>query len=156
MNKHFKRISQKVSHITGSPIAFALAIISILLWLVSGPYFHFSNTWLIFISTVTDVIIFLTVFSLQYSQNRDSKAIQLKLNELITADQKARDSFVGLEEMTDDELEELDNQFQKLLKELEQPEVMHKLHKSIRKEKEKRPIIYKAAESLVEHLISVK
>lgn len=152
MNNFFKHLSQKVSRITGSPVAFVLAFLSVIIWLISGPYAHFSNTWLMSIATVTDVIIFLTVFSLQYSQNRDSKAIQLKLNELISADQKARDSFIGLEEMTDDELEALDNQFQKLLKELEQPEIIRKLHKSIKHEKSKRPSFYKQAENIVEHV----
>ena len=150
----FHKLSQMVSRITGSPFAFVLAVIGVLVWLITGPYFHFSNTWLIAITTITDVIIFLMVFSLQNSQNRDSKAIQLKLNELIAADQKARDSFIGLEEMTDEELEELDRQFQKLLDELEQqPKVMHKLHSKIKSEKARRPSLYKQAEQLVDHII---
>lgn len=109
------------------------------------------------IATITDVIIFLMVFSLQSRQNRDSKAIQLKLNELIAADQRARDSFIGLEEMTDEELDELDQQFQRLLSELEagkRPSALHKLHKSIEQEKAKRPSIYRQAGHLMDRIIN--
>ncbi len=96
------------------------------------------------------------VFSLQSHQARDSKAIQLKLNELIAADQRARNSFIGLEEMTDEELEDLDVQFRKLISELEevkQPTAIHKLHKSIVREKAKRPSLYRQAEDLMDRII---
>lgn len=152
--KQAHRISIKLSHWAGSPVAFIIAAIMILLWLMSGLIFGFSNTWLISIATITDVIIFLMVFSIQNTQFRDSKAIQLKLNELISADQKARDSFIGLESLTDDELADLDQEFQKLLSELERPAAFHKLHKTIKREKAKRPSFYEQAGQLVDHLIS--
>ena len=148
------KFSHWLSRFTGSTFAFALAIVGVLVWLLTGPYFHFSNTWLVSIATITDVIIFLMIFSLQSSENRNSKSIQLKLNELITANQKARDSFVGLEEMTDEEIEELDQQFQKLLDKLEKPGAMHKLHDSIKEEKAKRrPSFYEQAEDLLGKII---
>ena len=157
MRKQISRFSQWVSRSSSSPFAFFLASAGVLVWLVSGPFFHYSNTWLVTIATITDVIIFLMVFSLQNRQNRDSKAIQLKLNELIAADQRARDSFIGLEEMTDEELDELDQQFRRLLTDLEAgkgPSALHKLHKTIEKEKSKRPSIYKHAGHIVDRIIN--
>ena len=93
------------------------------------------------------------VFSIQNTQNRDSKAIQLKLNELISANKKARDSFIGLESLTDEELTELDGEFQKLLAKLDENSAMHKLHKSIKSEKANRPSFYRQAERFVDQLI---
>ena len=147
------KLSIKISRWAGSPISFVLAAIGILVWLISGPFFHYSNTWLIAIATITDVIIFLMVFSIQNTQYRDSKAIQLKLNELIAVDKKARDSFIGLESLTDDELGELDREFQKLLAELEEPTALHKLHHSIKQAKSKRPSFYHQAGNIVDQLI---
>ncbi len=134
-------------------MSFVLAALGVLAWLITGPYYHFSNTWLISISTITDVIIFLMVFSIQNTQNRDSKAIQLKLNELIAVDQKARDSFIGLESLTDEELTEIDGEFQKLLAELDETSALHKLHKTIKREKASRPSFYQQAEHFVDQLI---
>lgn len=130
-----------------------LAILGVLAWLAVGPYFHFSNTWLITITVVTDVIIFIMVFSIQNTQFRDSKAIQLKLNELIVADKKARDAFIGLETLTDEELSVLDGEFKRLLADLEVHPAMHKLHASIKHEKNKRPGLYEQAEHLVDSLL---
>jgi low affinity Fe/Cu permease len=108
MNKNLQLISVTVSRLASSTYAFLLSIVGVLVWLVTGPYYHYSNTWLIIITVITDVIIFIMVFSIQNTQARDSKAIQLKLNELIIADKSARDTFIGLETMTDVELEKLD------------------------------------------------
>lgn len=153
MKKRFNKLSVKISHMAGSPFSFVLALIGVLVWLATGPYFNYSNTWLIVISTISDVIIFLMVFSIQNTQNRDSKAIQLKLNELIAADQKARDSFIGLESLTDEELAILDSEFKKLLERLDHSSPIHKLHGSIKLEKAKRPTFYEQAENLVDHII---
>jgi len=147
------KVSIKISRWAGSPFSFMLAAIGVLVWLVTGPIFNFSNTWLIAISTITDVIIFLMVFSIQNTQYRDSKAIQLKLNELINADKKARDSFIGLESLTDEELSQLDLEFQKLLSTIEGPSALHKLHSSIKQAKAKRPSFYQQAGHLVDQLI---
>ena len=147
------KLSLTISHWAGTPLSFMLAAVGVLVWLITGPLFNFSNTWLISISTITDVIIFLMVFSIQNTQNRDSKAIQLKLNELISADKKARDSFIGLETLTDEELTDIDEQFQKILEKLDENSPMHKLHKSIKQEKASRPSFYKQAEHFVDQLI---
>ena len=147
------KLSLRISHWAGTPLSFFLAAVGVLVWLVVGPVFHFSNTWMLSISTITDVIIFLMVFSIQNTQNRDSKAIQLKLNELIAADKKARDSFIGLESLTDEELTEIDAEFQKLLDKLDETSALHKLHKTIRREKASRPGFYKQAEHFVDQLI---
>jgi len=143
----------KISRIASSPTSFVLAFLSVIVWLIFGPLFHFSNTWLISIGTITDIVIFLMVFSIQNTQFRDSKAIQLKLNELISVDKKARDSFIGLEALTDDELIILDEEFKKLLSDLDKPVAMHKLHQTIKNEKNKRPSFYKQAESILGHII---
>ncbi len=154
MSNKFHNISNKISELSGSTMAFLLAVIGIMVWLISGPYFHFSNTWLIAIATITDVVIFLMVFSIQNTQNRDSRAVQLKLNELIIADKKARDTFIGLEELTDDELSDLDEEFKQLLGRLEVHPAMHKLHKTIKQEKSKRPGLYDRAEHFVDNLLN--
>ncbi len=135
MKNQLRSLSTKISILTGSVWAFMLAVIGVLVWAVSGPYFHFSNTWLITVATITDVVIFLMVFSLQYTQNRDSKAIQLKLNELIVADKKASDAFIGLESLTDEELMQLDSEFKELLIAATDKPTLHKLHKKIENEK---------------------
>lgn len=153
MKKQFNKLSVKIAHMAGSPFSFVIALLGVLVWLVTGPYFKYSNTWLIVISTISDVIIFLMVFSIQNTQNRDSKAIQLKLNELIAADQKARDSFIGLESLTDEELLELDIEFKKLIEKLDSSSPIHRLHGTIKREKAKRPTFYEQAENLVDHII---
>jgi low affinity Fe/Cu permease len=154
MKHFFHRISIKIAHLAGTPYAFIAASIGVIIWLIVGPYYHFSNTWMIAISTISDVIIFLMVFSIQNTQNRDSKAIQLKLNELIAVDKKARDSFIGLESLTDEELSDLDGEFQKLLDELDVKSPLHRMiHGSIKREKAKRPSFYQQAENIVDHII---
>ena len=146
MKKLFQQISIRISKLAGSPFVFGLAFLGIIIWLISGPVYNFSNTWLIFISTITDVIIFLIVFSIQNTQNRDSKAIQLKLNELISADKKARDSFIGLETLTDEELTKLDQEFNKLIREIEDVNhPIHKIHRQIKREQTHRPFYQQTA-----------
>jgi low affinity Fe/Cu permease len=152
MKINLQRISVTVSRLASSTNAFLLSIVSVLVWLITGPYYHFSNTWLITITVITDVIIFIMVFSIQNTQFRDSKAIQLKLNELIVADKKARDTFIGLETLTDTELAALDGEFKKLLAELDLHPAMHKIHHSIKEEKAKRPSFYEQTEQFVDSL----
>jgi low affinity Fe/Cu permease len=156
MKKFLQRISITVSRWGSSTVAFLLAIASVLTWLAVGPYFRFSNTWLIVITAITDAIVFVMVFSIQNTQFRDSKAIQLKLNELISADQKARDTFIGLETLTDDELMVLDDEFKQLLSQIEVHPAMHKLHQTIRDAKKQRPGIYEQAEHFMDGLFGAK
>lgn len=114
MNEFFARFSHKISELIGSPIAFVLALEVLILWAVSGSLFNFSDTWQLIINTGTTIVTFLIVFLIQNTQNRHDKAVQLKLNELIRAIKSARNSFVDLEDLTEEELDKLHPQFVKL------------------------------------------
>jgi low affinity Fe/Cu permease len=103
----FVRFSHKVAHIAGRPLTFATACILILLWAITGPVFHFSETWQLVVNTATTIITFLMVFVLQNTQNRDGEAVQAKLDELIYALQGADNKFVGAEQLSDKELHAL-------------------------------------------------
>jgi low affinity Fe/Cu permease len=110
----FRKISYKVSLITGSPPAFLIAVSIVLIWIVSGPFFNYSDTWQLAINTFTTVMTFLMVFLIQNTQNRDTKAIHLKLDELIKSDSRARDSLMDIEELSDEEIEKFRLEFKKL------------------------------------------
>ena len=103
----FERMATHITRITGSSVAFLIALLVILLWALTGPLFHFSDTWQLVINTGTTIITFLMVFIIQQSQNKDSLAIQLKLNELIAAEEKASNRLIVVEDLTQDELEVL-------------------------------------------------
>lgn len=102
----FSRFASALSEWSGRPMTFALAMTVILLWAVSGPLFGFSGTWQLVINTLTTVVTFLMVFTLQNSQNRDGKALQAKIDELIRSS-KARNEFVGIEKLDEDGLQEI-------------------------------------------------
>ena len=110
----FRKFSHSVAEAVGSPLAFALAIFTIAAWILSGPIFKFSDTWQLVINTATTIVTFLMVFLIQNSQNRDSKAFHLKLDELIRAVHGARNKMVDLEECTDEELELMHAEFHEL------------------------------------------
>lgn len=110
----FHKISQGVSNKLGSPMAFGLAVLLIVAWITSGPFFNFSDTWQLVINTTTTIVTFLMVFAIQNTQNRDAKAMQLKLNELIKSSHGARTEFVDIEDLTDTELDVLHGQFKDL------------------------------------------
>ena len=114
MNETFRKFSHQVANAVGSPTSFLLAIFLIVLWLVSGPFFDFSNTWQLVINTGTTISTFLMVFLIQNSQNRDARAIHLKLDELIRAAQGARTSLVNLESLPDERLLALQQEFERL------------------------------------------
>ena len=111
--ERFRQFAHGVAHATGSPLAFVAAVLIIVAWAVTGPLFHFSDTWQLVINTGTTIITFLMVFLIQNTQNRDSQVVQLKLNELIRAVHRARNDLVDLEEMSDDELQLLQEHFAK-------------------------------------------
>jgi low affinity Fe/Cu permease len=111
MNAFFRSISQKVSQAMGSPWSFLAAAAIVIAWAVTGPMFSYSDTWQLVINTGTTIVTFLMVFLIQNSQNRDFKAMNLKLDEIIRGTQGPRTGLVGLEEMSDDELEALHKQF---------------------------------------------
>ncbi|MBV8755643.1 MAG: low affinity iron permease family protein [Deltaproteobacteria bacterium] len=114
MSDVFHRAARKVSTAAGNPLAFAVAAGGVVLWLVTGPMFHYSDTWQLVINTATTIITFLMVFMIQETQNRDSKAIHLKLDELLRAVETARTRLVDLEDMTDEELKNLELEFRRL------------------------------------------
>ena len=114
MNELFHRVSSKVSSATGSPMAFVFAIAIIVVWFISGPAAHYSDTWQLIINTGTTIVTFLMVFLIQNTQNRDSKAIHLKLDELLRGVKGARTGLVNIEELSDKELEKLHVEFKEL------------------------------------------
>lgn len=124
--------------IVGSSSAFLIALMVVVVWGITGPLFDFSNTWQLVINTGTTIVTFLMVFLVQNTQNRDAKAMQLKLDELIRASKSARDAFVGLEDLSDAELTALDEDFKKLHAAQASSDVMHKLHKKIADEHARR------------------
>jgi len=110
----FRRIASRTAHGVGHPLSFAAAVIVVVLWAVSGHFFGFSDTWQLVINTGTTIVTFLMVFLIQNTQNRDSHAIHLKLDELIRANKHARDRMMALEELSDEELDELQREFDRL------------------------------------------
>lgn len=114
MNELFRKFAQRTSKMVGSSWAFMFAALIILVWAVTGPLFHYSDTWQLVINTSTTIITFLMVFLIQNTQNRDAKAIHLKLDELIRAVKGARTHLVDLETMSDEELDRLQQQFKRV------------------------------------------
>ena len=115
----FRCFAQRASVLLGSAWAFCGAVLVIVVWLVTGPTFHFSDTWQLIINTATTVVTFLMVFLIQNTQNRDAKAMHLKLDELIRAVKGARNQLVDLEELSDNDLKKLEEQFRRLRKQSE-------------------------------------
>ena len=107
----FSRFARTMSRMLGHPIAFGLAVLLIIVWLISGPIFGFSDTWQLVINTGTTIITFLMVFLIQNSQNRDSEAVQIKLDELILALKRADDRVLDTEDLTDHDLEKLQEHY---------------------------------------------
>jgi low affinity Fe/Cu permease len=115
----FRVFARHSSMILGSAWAFTGAVLVIAVWLLTGPTFHFSDTWQLIINTATTIITFLMVFLIQNTQNRDAKAVHLKLDEMIRALKGARNKLVDLEDLSDEELKKLEEQFQRLRKKAE-------------------------------------
>ena len=104
MNRFFTALASRSAALMGHPLAFIIASACCIIWAISGPIFHYSDTWQLVINTATTVLTFLAVFLIQNSQNRDGAAIQAKLDELLRAVNKARSEFIGIEHLTDHEI----------------------------------------------------
>jgi low affinity Fe/Cu permease len=114
MESWFRKLAERAAGFMGTPWIFLLALLTVLVWALTGPIFQFSNTWQLVINTGTTIVTFLMVFLIQNTQNRDAKAIHLKLDELIRGVEGARTRLVDLEDLSDDELERLRKEFQRL------------------------------------------
>ena len=116
MREHFRYFANRSADAVGSPAAFLAGIVIIVMWAALGPYFNYSDTWQLVINTGTSVITFLMVFLIQTTQARDTRAMQLKLDELLRSVNTARNGLVRLEDLTDQELDTLREQFTQISK----------------------------------------
>ncbi len=136
----FTRFAKWISRAAGHPTTFVLAVVIILVWAATGPIFGFSDTWQLVINTGTTIVTFLMVFLIQNTQNRDARAIHLKLDELIRSLKGARTSLIDLEDLTDEELDLLQEQFQRLREQhkRENGDGIEELEEAIEQEQEER------------------
>ena len=111
MKEVFRKFSQQAAIWVGTPWSFTLAVLIIGIWALSGPFFHFSDTWQLVINTGTTIITFLMVFLIQNTQNRDARALHLKLDELLRVSQAARNQLIDLEDKSDEELAKVSEGF---------------------------------------------
>ena len=120
MRKFFNCCATKISSAAGQPLTFITAVVIIVVWAVTGPLFHYSDTWQLVINTGTTIVTFLMVFLIQNSQNRDAAAMQAKLDELLRAVDKAREQFIGIEHLTDQQIELVRTALERHAKELKE------------------------------------
>lgn len=116
MEKFFRKFAQKTSKVMGTPWAFIIATVIIIIWAITGPLFDFSDTWQLVINTSTTIVTFLMVFLIQNTQNRDSKAINIKLDELINTYRQANNELLDLDDLTDEQIDKLENHFRDIAK----------------------------------------
>lgn len=114
MNEFFRKFSQKTSQLVGTTWAFLIAVLVVVVWALTGPMFNYSDTWQLVINTSTTIVTFLMVFLIQNSQNRDTRALHIKLDEIIRVQTEARNSLLNLEDMTDEDLDRLQQEFNNL------------------------------------------
>ena len=107
MDRIFTTVANRIAAFAGQPLAFVSALSFVIIWALTGPLFGYSDTWQLVVNTSTTIVTFLIVFLIQNSQNRDAAAIQAKLDELIRASTGARDQFIGIEHLTDAQLQEI-------------------------------------------------
>ena len=154
----FRKIANRVSSAMGTPLAFVMAAVIVGLWWLSGPTYQYSDTWQLVINTGTTIVTFLMVFLIQNTQNRDSKAIQIKLDELLRATKGARNSFVNMEVLEDGELAMLQREFEELRNKTSS-QMLKVLHERIVAEQERRHGItgvVQGAVSEIETLANIK
>ena len=116
---HFRTLASQASYVVGTKWAFLLAIILIALWAVLGPFFHYSDTWQLVVNQLQATITFLMVFLIQNTQNRDARAIHLKLDEIIRSITLAHNEMIDIEKLSDEELQQMADRFEKIRKECE-------------------------------------
>lgn len=114
MRDHFRHLAERTAHAVGSPWAFLLALLVVATWGLTGPYFNYSDTWQLFINTGTTIVTFLMVFLIQNTQNRETRIVALKLDELLRGVEGARTGLVQLDHMSDEELEVVQQEFTRL------------------------------------------
>lgn len=124
----FEKISSGITRTVGTPTAFTIAMLVVIIWAFTGPIFKFSDTWQLVINTGTTIITFLMVFIIQQSQNKDSLAMQLKLNELIASEERASNRLIVVEDLTQDELEVLKKFYIKLANLAKKENDLHSSH----------------------------
>jgi low affinity Fe/Cu permease len=122
----FSQFSKWFSHKAGQPAAFGVACFLILVWALTGPAFHFSDTWQLVINTSTTIVTFLMVFLIQNTQNREMMAVHLKLNELIRSMRGAHNTLMAIEDLSEEDLHELDKKYKSLLEEIAQRKLQGK------------------------------
>lgn len=110
----YTKVAKKTAHFTGRPMVFMLALATVIVWLISGPLFGFSDTWQLVINTGTTIITFLMVFLIQNTQNRDTQAMQIKLDELIRVTKSAHNALLDLEELEEEELDAFRDKYEKI------------------------------------------
>ena len=115
INEIFRKIATKVSTYVASPWAFLLAMLTVIIWILVGPIFNYSDSWQLVINTGTTIVTFLMVFLIQQTQNKDSKAVELKLNELVASTKGASNRLIDVESLTEEELDVLHGYFQELV-----------------------------------------
>ena len=128
MKNRFRIVANRVSTWAGSAYVFVGAVAIVLMWVLSGPIFNYSDTWQLVINTATTIVTFLMVFLIQKAQNKDSKAIQIKLNELIAASGKASNRIVDIEDLTEKELDKLHKFYEELSDLAESDNDLHQSH----------------------------
>ena len=121
MNKFFHVFAERTARALGTPYAFAVALVAVIVWSLCGPAFHYNDSWQLTINTGTTIITFLMVFLIQNTQNREARANQLKLDELLRAVEAARTSLVNVDELSDEELAALEKEFRRLGKATNDP-----------------------------------
>lgn len=139
-SRFFNSFSEKTTRFTGRPMAFISAFVLIVLWAMTGPLFHFSDTWQLVINTSTTIITFLMVFVIQQTQNKDTMAIHLKLNELIACNHGASNRLIAAEDLTEEELEVIKKFYHKLtlLAKKENVHATHSLDEAEQNQNQKR------------------
>ena len=155
MKNLFRIAANRISIWTGSATTFLGAILIVLIWAFTGPLFHYSDTWQLVINTGTTIVTFLMVFLIQNTQNRDGKAVQLKLDELIRATKGARTTYVGLEDLSDTDLQELEKEFKLLVQNPGTVRALNKLHAKIEEENARRSGLRQAASQMLHHTQTV-